>query len=263
MTPRSAPGRTSKQSGKVVAFSTDSVTIFKPPENGCPVKGSQEFIMEHMGQLFREEKVHVPSGDYTINCEPLEYKRAAKIGTGHIYYGIPGSGKTKKLLEIARPDDLVFCFTNKACENIRDRSNGSLNVRTFDSYFSGEKGSKKHCEMLKGKRVFIDEFSMVPNKWITLLYKAFCKHGVEVYLFGDSNQCDPVDAQIFNYLNSPGVRQMCQGATELQYIEGSSRYDKETHALLNDLINTGSIRGHKMNGITDTYTNVCYFNKTK
>ena len=249
--------------GLVVALSTDSVTIFNGPENTCPVKGSEEFEMKHMGHLKREEKVHIPWGNHTINFDPLAYVNPKNLGKGHIYHGIPGSGKTKKLLELAKPEDLVFCFTNKACENIRQRSNNTLNVRTFDSYFSGEKGSKKHCEMLKGKRVFVDEFSMVPNKWMTLLYKTFCKYGIEVFLFGDPNQCDPVDAQVFDYLNSHGIRQMCPGVSELKYIEGSSRYDSKTHSLLGDLINTGRIRNYEMNDITDTYKNICYYNKTK
>ena len=56
---------------------------------------------------------------------------------------------------------------------------------------------------------------------------------------------------------------MCPNVTELQYIEGTSRYDRETFDLLKTLISTGDIRGHKLNTITDTWVNICYFNKTR
>ena len=247
---------------KLAALSTDSVTLYNN-KSERPIKGAEPFKIEDMGQLFQEEKVHVPVGVYNMNSESLKLKET-KVGLGHIYYGIPGSGKTQKLLEIAKPEDIVFCFTNKAAANIRKRSNDNLSVYTFDSYFNGEKGNKKHIDMLKGKRVFVDEYSMVPHHWVTLLYKAFCKFEIEIYLFGDPNQCDAVDIQVFDYLESPAVRQMCPNVTELKYIENSSmRYDKETHLLLVNLLETGSIRNHTLKGLTDTYVNICYFNKTK
>ena len=171
--------------GRVVALSTDSITILDGG-NAFPMKGVQPFEMKHMGELFQEEEVSIPWSDIDVCEDPLTYE-GKREGRGHIYHGIPGSGKTKKLLEVARENDLILCFTNKACENIHQRSNGKLNIRAFDSYFSKEQGSKKHCEMLNGKRVFVDEFSMAPNKWMTLLYVAFYKYGIEVYLFGGPN----------------------------------------------------------------------------
>lgn len=45
---------------------------------------------------------------------------------------------------------------------------------------------------------------MVPNKWITKIYKAFTLFHNIVYLFGDCNQTNPVESgsQIhYNYAN--------------------------------------------------------------
>jgi hypothetical protein len=46
-------------------------------------------------------------------------------------------------------------------------------VSTFDSYFNTHKGDDGNFDKLKNKTVFVDEYSMVPNKWINLLYKAY------------------------------------------------------------------------------------------
>ena len=71
---------------------------------------------------------------------------------------------------------------------------------TFDSYLCEWNG--RDLASLKNKTVSIEEFSMVPNKWITKIDA----------LFGDPNQCPPVEggSQVhYDYLNSESVRAMC------------------------------------------------------
>lgn len=34
---------------------------------------------------------------------------------------------------------------------------------------------------------------MVPNKWITKIYETFKMHNNTVYMFGDPNECEPVE----------------------------------------------------------------------
>ena len=64
---------------------------------------------------------------------------------------------------------LVLCYSNKACGNIREKlPKDTAFVRTFDSYFSD-----RNYDKLKGKVVFIDEYSMVPNKWKNVIYDGF------------------------------------------------------------------------------------------
>lgn len=71
-----------------------------------------------------------------------------------------------------------IAFTNKALENIKNalkvkyRLETEKVCHTFDSYFCEWNG--KDIEDLKNKTIFIEEFSMVPNKWMTLIYKHFC-----------------------------------------------------------------------------------------
>lgn len=64
---------------------------------------------------------------------------------------------------------------------------------------------------------------------MSLIYKIFIDFKNTIYLFGDSNQCDPVEkgSQIhYDYIYSRTVNQMCPTRKKLEYIEKSSRYDK-------------------------------------
>ena len=241
-----------------MSLSTDSITVLKEGPSEFIIKNSIEFDIEHMGQLFEESRISlVQKGDYYQ--DEFQIEEVSK-GNGYIYYGIPGSGKTQKLLELAKPDDLILCFTNKACENIRARSN--INARTFDSYFGDYNGNIRLIELLKNKNVFVDEFSMVPNKWMTLLYQAFVRYGITVYLFGDPNQCDAVDDMRYDYLNSPGINQMCPNKIELKYVEKGNRYDKKTHEMLENLLKENEINNYSF-GDEKQYKNICYYNTTK
>lgn len=46
---------------------------------------------------------------------------------------------------------------------------------------------------MKDKTIFIREFRMVPNKWMTKIYETFKMHNNTVYMFGDPNECEPVE----------------------------------------------------------------------
>ena len=99
---------------------------------------------------------------------------------------------------------------------------------TFDSYFCEWKN--RDIESLKDKTLYLEEFSMIPNKLITLIYKAYTMFNNKIYMFGDPNQCSPVeDGSQINYdqLKSPTIKEMCPKVETLQYIEDSCRYDKK------------------------------------
>ena len=74
---------------------------------------------------------------------------------------------------------LVFAVTNKAVENVKEKlrtfgiekATGSKICFTFDSYFC--KWDEWNLDSLKDKTLFLEEFSMIPNKWMTKLYRAF------------------------------------------------------------------------------------------
>lgn len=131
----------------------------------------------------------------------------------------------------------------------------------FDSYFWDYLG--RDITDLESKTIFIGEYSMVPNKWMVKIYEAFAKYRNTVYMFGDTNQCDPVegDSQVhYDYINSITIKEMCLERRYLEYIEDSSRYDKKTYNILKKFLRTGTVK-NKFSG--QYYKNICYLNKTR
>ena len=62
---------------------------------------------------------------------------------------------------------------------------------TLDNYFFGI-GKDRSMDSFDGKDIFIEEFSMLSNRWMTLIYKAFAKFNNKVYSFSDCSQCEPL-----------------------------------------------------------------------
>ena len=61
---------------------------------------------------------------------------------------------------------------------------------TFESYFYD---NTRGIDDLKDKIVFVDEYSMTPNRYITLLYQSFTKHHITIIMSEDTNQCEPIN----------------------------------------------------------------------
>ena len=157
---------------------------------------------------------------------------------------MPGSGKSTKLIDIANSDDVILCFTNKACDNLRRkakvRNKGDLKIHTFESYFNPEvRGIRESVKLMKNKRILVDEFCMAPNKFMTILYMGWLAYDIEIHLFGDNKQCDPVDEVVYDYLNSVSIRDMCPNSIELEY--QGHRYDEKTYEELVKFDETGVV----------------------
>lgn len=76
-------------------------------------------------------------------------------------------------------------------------------------------------------------------------------------MFGDPNQCEPVEggSQInYDYLESKTVREMCPKIETLKYIGKSCRYDKQTH---------GKISTYFQPIDKKLYKNICNLNSTR
>lgn len=74
-------------------------------------------------------------------------------------------------------------------------------MSTFKLYFYD---NIRGIDSLKDKMVFVDEYTMTPNRFITMLYNAFTKHDITVIMSGDINQCEPINnvkSRRHNYLN--------------------------------------------------------------
>ena len=119
---------------------------------------------------------------------------------GAINYGGAGCGKTYRLCQktLAADDPIILSFTNKAIHNVKSvlcnvYNNYELARKCyiFDLFFCDHHG--RDITALEGKKIFVDEYSMTPNKWMTKLYQAFTKYRLTIHMFGDTNQCDPVE----------------------------------------------------------------------
>ena len=67
---------------------------------------------------------------------------------------------------------------------------------------------------------------------------------MRVYLFGDNNQCDPVDVQVYDYVNSLSVLQMVGGKVEELEYKGH-RYDEKMYKVLKEFKENGVLEGIK------------------
>ena len=257
------------------AYNTDGIFITNPR---CILQNKKDvkFDIKNIGQAYITDTPCIYfERHYRENINYESYK--AKIGEGCIYNGQAGSGKTTKLCKMVMKEKnpLVLSFTNKAVQNVKERlrnmdyeGNPDIVCHTFDSYFCEWNGfsSETNLKSLEDKTIFIEEFSMVPNKWITLIYKAFTLYGIKVYMFGDPNQCSPVETGSkisYDYLRSKSVRQMCSQIVTLEYIESSSRYDKKTHVILAQLLKKNKIAKNFSSIDTNLFKNICYLNKTR
>ena len=253
-------------------YNTDGIYI-SDPEVQFKNKKDVKFTTKRIGRAYvTDSKLVYFEKHYRENMDMTDYK--IETGKGCIYNGQAGSGKTTKLCKMVQKVEqpLVLAFTNKAIENVKSRliSNGyeqeeaNKICRTFDSYFC--EWSDGHFHSLEGKTIFIEEFSMVPNKWMTKIYHEYVKNVNTVYMFGDSNQCMPVEggSQIhYNYLDSTTISEMCPRIETLQYIEKSCRYDIQTHEMLKKFLKFGKISIYFQPIDHKLYKNICYLNTTR
>ena len=148
----------------------------------------------------------------------------------------------------------VFSHTNKAAVNskniLKDKHELSpIEVNklchTFESYFFD---STRAIDDLKDKIVFVDEYSMTPYRYITLLYQAFTKHDIIIIMSGDTNQCKPINR--------------VKSIRHNYFDDGSARYDNKTRIMLNNFLKYENLR-HKFQPIGQYYKNICWLNETR
>ena len=106
---------------------------------------------------------------------------------------------------------------------------------------------------------------MVPLKWMTLIYHSFVANNLKVNLYGDTNQCDPVEGiskLIYEYTKSPAIQDMCSDTVELEYIMESARYDHKIYKILSEFLKTGQVK-EKLGKYVASFVNICYYNSTR
>ena len=254
---------------QVYAINNDGVFMTNP-KNQYPNKKDVKFTTDSIGQRFQTDSPAVYfEKHYRENFNPDNYTYF--VGDGAIYYGGAGCGKTYRLCQkaLAADDPIILSFTNNAIENVKSvlcdvYNNYELAKKcyTFYLFFCDHHG--RDITALEGKTIFVDEYSMTPNKWMTKLYQAFTKYKLTIYLFGDTDQCDPVEphGMFYDYFKSVPITEMCPRRVKMKYIEKYARYDLQTRDLLNEFLESGTVN-HQFNPPIDSYHNICYLNKTR
>ena len=86
---------------------------------------------------------------------------------------------------LAADDLIILSFTNEAIQNVKlvlcDVYNNyelAKKCYTFDLFFCDHHG--RDITALEGKTIFVDEYSMTPNKRMTKLYQAFTKYRLTI-----------------------------------------------------------------------------------
>ena len=172
----------------LISINTDGFNVLNP----CTIfkhKRDVQFDTSCIGKPFMtQHNFSYIERHYRDNIDISEFD--TNQGYGVIYTGIPGSGKTHKLCEMVMEcsNPLILSYTNKAVENCKTRliDKGYENINkicyTLDSYFA-----MNNIDALRDKTLFLEEFSMIPNRFINIIYNAFIKYGLTIYMFGDSN----------------------------------------------------------------------------
>lgn len=259
---------------ELFSINTDGFFMTNPKykyENKAYVK----FHINNIGKPFvTNSKADHFEKKHRENMDISDFK-VVKSDTGKIYHVMPGCRKSWQLCQLIyknRYKCIVLSHTNKAVSNIKNilQTNHKMSLEevnklchTFESYFYD---NVRGIDDLKDKIVYVDEYTMTPNRYITLLYQAFTKHDITVIMSGDINQCEPINKNgwlQYDYFNvSISVSEMCPRRVQMKFIEGTARYDKETKAILDNFLKYKILR-HTFQPIGDYYKNICYTNKTR
>jgi hypothetical protein len=204
------------ESVQVIAFNTDSIMIKynrKPDEQSSLLFDTTNYeshILENIGKT-RHEPYKIKSFQlYEMEDRELETYEPIKWEVQHedenfydtinsassaLITGMPGCGKTEVIKNIQTENDLILSFTNCAVQNVKDRCEFKENIYTFDSFFnehlSFEQKLKKVSEY---ERIIVDEYSMVPVKFMSLLNTIKHKLNKPLLFFGDHHQCLSIES---------------------------------------------------------------------
>ena len=123
---------------RVICYNTDSIKVINPKpmvikqKKDCELGDfHEEFSTKIRGQLMCDLPKH-----QTYVFENKQYKTVdTKFAETNscVVTGMPGSGKSHAIKQIAKETDVIVSYTNSAVEELRDRR--VENVHTFDSFF--------------------------------------------------------------------------------------------------------------------------------
>ena len=193
--------------------------------------------------------------------EDITKEELLKRGTGCLVCGPPGANKSTILRQLARSvkkdERLIAGWTCKTVEslNIRDKYDtkylveGPIGAITLDRAYPNQQPIAASIQHHSRKtNIFIDEFSMLQTKWMSILLKQkVAAKSQKFYIFGDSNQTPPMQdydtpTNLINYEDSAIMYYLCGGTRcRLPYMVESGRYDLVTKSRLDELLTSGII----------------------
>ena len=266
---------------QVVGYNTDSIFV------RYPIKDIWERLGEEIGDIKSESwkpKNYKLDNEFLkrdeFNYYPLEWKEGID-GKSCLYTGMPGSGKSQIACEKFLKENgnrIFLCFTNKVVDVIKKRlallSDKNYKywkdyVKTFDSCFYDATGHNNILKKMSGYDcIYVDEYSMVPSKWIYYLYLIKEKYRTKICMFGDRKQCLPVESsgKCYNYLECYIVKFICEcNLIELPYLFKYGRYNEDLYKIIITLDKTGKISSKcKENKLKDfCFNSICKSHKTR
>lgn len=230
---------------------------------------NKDNVLTNIGKIRRQDVKNIKMYYELEDEEILDLnKYPIKYGSGNLFFGQAGCGKTHNLIEKIKENKdnvIVLCPTNKACENINNRY-GSDIASTFDSFLNENLNNEQKINKFnKDTVLLIDEFSMISKKWMYIIYQAYIKHNFKIYMYGDPNQIPGIEGNTlpYNWANSVVVLEMCGKINQLPYIEKTGRYTLELNNILQEFLNTGKL-SHGFKKIDqDIKINITVTNRTR
>jgi len=264
--------KTNERPHKCIAFNTDSIMIKYDKSESKLLKGedygfcedifeselNKSSPLDNIGKI-RDEPYKIKSyhifemEDRELEVfEPVSWnieveenfddfvKQIDNLNSGLIT-GMPGCGKTEIINNIQKHDDLILSFTNCAVENARERCGiFKENFYTFDSFFTEHLTYSQKLDRISNyKRIIVDEYSMVPVKFMSLLNTIKRTQNKKLLFFGDNNQCLSIETTgiIYDYSKTSTFTNMCDSNMFVcSYKEKFSRYDLRLKNVLDTFI---------------------------
>ena len=140
-----------------------------------------------------------------------------------------------------------------------------MNTYTFDSFFLEQQSTSFYVKKLaKYKTVCIDEYSQVPSRFFSLLTRIkIVNPDIQIKLFGEMDQCSPVELKQYDYNNSSIINKLC-GSNIVKILYRFTRYDQSLYNIVMHF------KEHQMlplqtknNKIGSYYTNITMTNEKR
>lgn len=243
-------------------------------------------MFEYIGKYSAEAPQHLKMFHEIEPRDPYVATQPISTMKGILTMGGGGCGKTWTLCEEAynlHTGDanlkmLFLSFTNKAVKRIRNCMAKYIakkgyntdmleymgpNLKTFCKYHSSVDFLDRKMSKLLGKcdYIFVDEFFMTPNRFVTILYNSKCPN---IRLYGDPNQLEPVEPFYYDYVKSPAIMDMCPTFKTLPYIS-ESRFTKKLMDVCEYFRQNHALPNNCKFSLTDPniFKNICYTNKCR